>query len=170
MDGPTPILWSKLVSMVRRRASSASEAEDLVQEAYLRLAERSRGAPVRNPEGFVFRTAVNLAVSDHRAATRHGKAHADHAIAALLQPQAASQHEVIAARERLRLVEQAIGELPPRAREVFLLHRVEGLKYSEIARSLEISVSAVEKHMARALTHLANRLVEFGRKSRDPEG
>lgn len=169
MDGPTPILWGKLVNLVRRRTGAGTDPEDLVQEAYLRLAEHSRHTPVANPEGFVYRTAVNLAMSDHRALTRHALAHADGAIAALLQPQSASQHEVIAARERLMLVEQAIAELPPRAREVFVLHRVEGLKYSEIARSLDISVSAVEKHMARALTHLATRMVEFGRK-RDRRG
>ena len=71
---------------------------------------------------------------------------------------------MIAARERLRIVEQAIDELPPRTREVFVLHRIEGMKYSEIARALDISVSAVEKNMARALAHLALKISEFGRR------
>ena len=51
-------------------------------------------------------------------------------------------------------MELAIDQLPTRARQVFVLHRVEGLTYGEISRELDISVSAVEKNMARALMHL----------------
>lgn len=163
-DGPTQLLWGKLVSLVRRRAGPGVDAEDLVQEAYARLVEQQRKACIDNPEGFVLRAASNLAVSTHRARASHGAAHADVAVAAILRPQWSPQDEVIAARERLRIVEQAIDELPPRTREVFVLHRIEGMKYSEIARALDISVSAVEKNMARALAHLTLKISDFGRR------
>ncbi len=59
-------------------------------------------------------------------------------------------HEVVYASQRLNKVERAVAQLPPRCREVFLIHRLDGLSYSQIAVQLGISVSAVEKHMARA--------------------
>lgn len=60
------------------------------------------------------------------------------------------QDEVLIARKRLESVRAAIDALPPRTREVFLMHRLEGAKYREIAIALGMSQSAVEKHIARA--------------------
>lgn len=164
---PTTKTWQKLVALVRRRGAG-DDAEDLVQEAYARMAGRASRDPVVNPEGFVLRAAHNLAVTAHRTRSRHERIHADEAVTALITP-AAVPDEVIAARARLRVVEAAIAELPPRAREVFVMHRVDGMKYGEIAAALGISTSAVEKHMARALTRLACRVEEFGR-GRDRQG
>lgn len=159
----TPIIWQKLVSMIRRRGAGV-DAEDLVQEAYARLLNQSLTTEVVNPEGFVLRAATNLAITAYRERTRRDIAHADAAVSALLHPQCVTQHEVMEARERLAIVERAIATLPPRARQVFVLHRIEGLKYVEIARSLGISVSAVEKNMARALTHLTMEVQQFGQR------
>jgi RNA polymerase sigma factor (sigma-70 family) len=57
--------------------------------------------------------------------------------------------------ERLARVRAGLNELSPRTREIFLMHRLDGLKYLEIADMLSISVSAVEKHVARAMKFLA---------------
>jgi RNA polymerase sigma factor (sigma-70 family) len=58
--------------------------------------------------------------------------------------------EAVDARDRLSIVEAAIATLPRRCREVFLMHRLDGMSYSQIAKSSGISISAVEKHIARA--------------------
>jgi RNA polymerase sigma factor (sigma-70 family) len=62
----------------------------------------------------------------------------------------------LAARERLQKVLAALESLGPRTREIFLLHRLDGLKYREIASQLGITVSAVEKHIAKASLFLVN--------------
>jgi RNA polymerase sigma factor (sigma-70 family) len=62
--------------------------------------------------------------------------------------------EVLAARERLQKVLAGLESLGPRTREIFLLHRLDGLKYREIAAQLGITVSAVEKHIAKATLFL----------------
>ena len=59
--------------------------------------------------------------------------------------------------EQLRVVERALHELPERTRVVFTLHRFEEMSYAQIARRLQVSVSAIEKHMIKALAHLARR-------------
>lgn len=64
--------------------------------------------------------------------------------------------------ERLRL-RRALAKLEPRTREVFLLHRLDGLTYGEIAERLGISAEAVERHIADALYDLAKRMERYER-------
>jgi RNA polymerase sigma factor (sigma-70 family) len=63
-------------------------------------------------------------------------------------------HEVVEVRARLERVKEGLARLSPRTREVFLMHRLSNLKYHEIAARLEISSSAVEKHVAKAVLFL----------------
>lgn len=64
------------------------------------------------------------------------------------------QDEVLIARHRLERLRQGVEQLKPRTREVLLMHRLEGLKYRDIAAALGISQSAVEKHIAQAMASL----------------
>jgi RNA polymerase sigma-70 factor (ECF subfamily) len=64
-------------------------------------------------------------------------------------------------------IRDAIADLPPRTREVFLMSRERNLKYSEIAEQLEISVKAVEANMSRALRQLREKLSPFLRRPDD---
>ena len=68
--------------------------------------------------------------------------------------------EVLAAQERLERIMAALESLGPRTREIFLMHRLDGLKYREIAARLDITVSAVEKHIAKASLFLVNWVEE----------
>lgn len=155
--------WMRWVRLLRRESGSDAAAEDFVQDAYVRMLEYEQRGEVRNPNGFVLHAARNLAITAHRRQKRHAIALADRAVEAILHPTNIAQDEVIAARESLSVVEQAIDNLPARAREVFVMHRIDGMTYSEIARTLAISVSAVEKNMARALTALTLELGEIKR-------
>ena len=60
-------------------------------------------------------------------------------------------------RDPVPMLERALHELPERTRVVFALHRFEEMSYAQIARRLQVSVSAIEKHMIKALAHLARR-------------
>ncbi|MDI1296884.1 MAG: sigma-70 family RNA polymerase sigma factor, partial [bacterium] len=62
---------------------------------------------------------------------------------------------ILAGREALKTALAALERLPERTRTIFVLRRLEGMRYLEIARRLGLSVSAVEKHMVRAVAHLA---------------
>lgn len=67
------------------------------------------------------------------------------------------ERELIA-RQRLAILVEAVSELPPRCRECFVLRRFEGLSHGEIADRMNITRSAVEKHLAVATVHCARRL------------
>lgn len=149
-----------LLRYFRRHLDNAQDAEDLAQDALLRLL-RSPVSP-DNTEAYLLRIASNLLRDRHRRDRSHH--------AAQHEPLDSSLHDrpteepgsdrVYEDRERLDRFLAALDQLPPRCRQVFLLQRYEGLTYTAIAKRLEISVSAVEKHMMRALLHFQARLAE----------
>ena len=69
-----------------------------------------------------------------------------------------SLEDVIDARQRLSHLRAVVAELPQRTRQVFVLHRIEELTYGEVAARLGISESSVQKHLARALRHVMQRI------------
>lgn len=144
--------WSKLLKLVTRRTRGRGDAEDLLHSAYIRLEHYRSGHVVDNPSAFLLRTATNIATDVHR----HEK---------LWQPSgnnqgdqrpddAPLQDEVLAARARLVRVKEGLAQLTPRTREIFLMHRLQEMKYREIAAHFGISQSAVEKHIAKAALFL----------------
>ncbi|HEY4030072.1 MAG TPA: sigma-70 family RNA polymerase sigma factor [Caulobacteraceae bacterium] len=145
-------------ALLRRVASAtrADDAEDLLHAAFVKLQEYRDRATITNPAAYLVRTAVNLAHDEHRGpAAREGRLRTD---PIGLVDDMPLQDEVFAARARLVRVQRALGELSPRTRQVFLMHRLERMKYREIADQLGITVSAVEKHIAKAALFLAERM------------
>lgn len=134
--------------------SSTSSAEDLLQAAYLRLQQYE--GPVRNPDAFLVRVALNLDVDERRRRRWIDERPVDQVCSGVADD-TPLQDEVFAARERLRHANEALNDMPERTRTIFLQHRLEGLKYREIAERAGISQSAVEKHIARAVLLLAAR-------------
>jgi RNA polymerase sigma factor (sigma-70 family) len=143
-------LTERLRRFVRARVANRQDAEDVIQEAYLRVLRYSAEHEVADRERLLFSAARNLAVDSHRRQRARERSAAEYAVFADSTGEWPPADDVVDVWQRLRRVESAIALLPPRCREVFLMHRIDGLSYSEIAKYLRISVSAVEKHVARA--------------------
>ncbi len=144
-------LWNRLIKEVRHRTRGRSDAEELLHAAYLRLLRYKAHQTVENVGAFLVRTAVNIGVDNYR----HDRFIADVAPENTGKCENSPlQDEVLAARERLDRVREGLSRLTPRTREVFLMHRLDDLKYREIAERLGISQSAVEKHIAKAALFL----------------
>ena len=141
----------------QRRVATREEAEDLTQEVFLRLVRRPDAEQIDNPEAFLFRTAVNLL----RDRARRGKTFFSH-LAEISDHQdrfeALSPERVLEGRQSLNSALRILEELDERTRDVFILHRLEGLKYAEIANLYGVSVSSIEKYIIKALAHLARRV------------
>ena len=144
--------WDRLLKIVTRHTRGQSDAEDLLHSAYLRLEDYRNDHVIENPNAFLVRTAVNIAIDTHR----HEKLwnFCDDPQDGQQTDEAPLQDEVLVARERLNRVNAGLAKLPARTREIFLLHRLEGMKYREIAARYGITQSAVEKHIARAMLFL----------------
>lgn len=132
----------------------AAEADDLVQEVFLSLQVRGADAEIENIEGYLFRVAAN-AVIQHRR--RPGWDWASHLDLDDLDGMAddVSPERVLMGREAVETVVAALGDLPPRAAQAFFLHRFEEMTYTAIAARMNISNSAVERLIQRALKRLA---------------
>jgi RNA polymerase sigma factor (sigma-70 family) len=143
--------WNQLVREVRARTRGRADPEELLQAAYLRLVRYRSQHAVENVAGFLVRAAVNIGVDNYR----HDRFLAEVAPGDMDPCENSPlQDEVLAARARLERVRQGLSRLTPRTREIFLMHRLDAMKYREIAERLGISQSAVEKHIAKAALFL----------------
>jgi RNA polymerase sigma factor (sigma-70 family) len=144
-------LWNRLVRQVRGLTRGRSDPEELLQAAYIKLERYRANHVVENVGAFLVRTAVHIGVDNYR----HDRVIANIAVDDVCGCENSPlQDEVLAARERLSRVREGLSRLTPRTREIFLMHRLDNLKYREIANRLGISQSAVEKHVAKAALFL----------------
>jgi RNA polymerase sigma-70 factor (ECF subfamily) len=144
-----------LKRILLHRGASREDAEDLVQEAVLRLHMYARaGGRVHDQEAFVTRCALNLAVDAYRHS--RGDLYEREPVEDLnLADMGPTPDEVFAAEQRLLRMRQTLDRVSLRTREIFFMHRLQGYSHAEIASKLQVSKSAVEKHIASAVTILA---------------
>lgn len=141
---------------VRAQIGSADEATDLVQEAFSRLLGASAATPLRNPAAFLNRIVRNLLIDrSRRNAVRPPFVSLQPDTDIAVPPEQGEALELDQMHQRYRDI---VDALPPRTREVFLLHRVNHLGYREIAERLDISIRTVEWHVAQAIYRIGKEL------------
>lgn len=143
-----PLLIRWLAKLVRCEDTAA----DLAQESYARIAGAAGEQTIAHPRAFLFRTARNLALDHLRKMRTRGQTVEPLDDVVEVPSPAPSAETALVDQQRIRLFTEALGTLPPRCREVFLLHRLHQCSYQQIAQRLGISESAVEKHIIRALS------------------
>lgn len=154
-DSPFALMWEELRPGLRRyllrQLGSGEATEDAVQETFLRML---RYRAVDNPgerRALLFRVAASVVADSRRnAKSRRTNDHCaleDHELVS----DAPQPDRNLANHQNLVLLQRAILALPPRCREVFLLHRFEGLSYRDIARRFGTSERTVENQISHAL-------------------
>jgi RNA polymerase sigma factor (sigma-70 family) len=145
--------YLRLMGLLRRRGRTTADAEDIIQEAFLKLETYCRRQEVKDAEAFLVRTALNISIDSHRKGKRSRLVPEAVEDLVLTDPRPLPD-ELVSARQRFDRLRAALESLPPRAREALLLHRLDGYSYEQIAAQLGISVSAVEKNIGRAMYQL----------------
>jgi RNA polymerase sigma-70 factor (ECF subfamily) len=149
-----PPVFLRIRTALMRSGRSSHDADDLVQEAWVRLACYEAEQVVAKPEAFMMRTALNLSIDAHRSSVSHGEQLMVDEV--VLLDTAPGTEAIVLARERMARLSLGLGRLTDRARDIFLSHRIDGLTYQEIAQNHGLSISTVEKHVAKATLQLTS--------------
>ncbi|MPS68186.1 MAG: RNA polymerase sigma factor [Novosphingobium sp.] len=144
--------WARLRDQVARM-TRRDDAEDLLHDAWVNVTTGSTLA--RNADALLARAATSRGIDAYRREQRAGETLVWCPDVAAVADNHPLQDEVLIARERLDRLRVGVEALSPRTRQIFLMYRLDGRKYREIAEELGISQSAVEKHIAKAMAHLA---------------
>ena len=144
--------WRDLRQQIARKIRNPSDAEDLLHSAFIKFRRYQEEKEVIDPAAFLIRTACNLGIDNFR----RQKDTVDPSDAEDIEDGAPLQDEVVAARKRLERVQAGIERLHPKTQQIFVLHRWHEMKYQDIAERLGISVSSVEKHVAKAMLFLSD--------------
>ncbi|WP_068151324.1 RNA polymerase sigma factor [Kordiimonas lipolytica] len=139
-------------------------AEDLLQDLYLKLERVDDASTISNVGAYLFRMANNIALDHNRQKMRQMArdrswvdiSRSEYGSESVDEGPAADR--TIEARQKLAQVSEALNQLPPQCRKVFVLHKLKGHSHREVSESLGIAISTVEKHMAKAMKFLVLHL------------
>ncbi|WCT72215.1 RNA polymerase sigma factor [Sphingomonas naphthae] len=132
-----------------RARGAGGDAEDVLQDIWLKLGTARPAGPIADPLGYLLRMADNLMHDRHRASARRSKREASW-IDAVGGGDAAPADHALAARETLSRADRALSDLGERTRSIFHRFRIDGVEQRQIAADDGISLSAVEKHLQKA--------------------
>jgi RNA polymerase sigma-70 factor, ECF subfamily len=155
------LYYAGMCSFVRRFVHAPDIAEELVQDVFFKLwSKRETLSEIDALRTYLFRAARNTALNHLRRkklenAWEEQEAARGEPLTTVATDDDASTDEVS------RAVNGAIGKLPARCREIFLMSREGGMTYAEIAVSLGISIKTVETQMGRALKSLRVSLAKY---------
>jgi RNA polymerase sigma factor (sigma-70 family) len=148
-------MMRKAQLLLMRRGASVDDAEDLVQEAFVRLQAYGQKQAVEVQEAFLMRTAVNASI-DHARRKRRAPFDPREVDYSTVADRAPAQDDALRARQRLQRVQLGLARLSPKARRILLAQRIDGLSYAEIAAQEGMKRRAVEQQVARAVDFLTD--------------
>ena len=146
-----------LVNYANGIVHDRASAEDVVQEAYLRFSAAASNDQIVNPVSYLYRIVRNLALDWQRRRS----VEAPRAVTPVMEnlpSDAPSAERVLFYRDELRVISEALAELPERTRIAFRMYRLEGRTLQAIADHLGVSVVRTHQLVKEAIVHAARRL------------
>lgn len=141
-----------LISWLRRRLHQREQVEDIAQDTFIQLLGRTHIiAELKQPKAWLSTVAHSLWVD--RVRRDKVEQHYLQVLAEMPEAVAPSPEQRLLLLETLAHVDVLLQGLPNKARLAFLMSRLEGLAYKDIAAKLGVSLSSVEKYMATAIKH-----------------
>jgi RNA polymerase sigma-70 factor (ECF subfamily) len=136
-----------------RFCRSADDIDEILQETFLRGFAAETQGTIKEPKAYLFQIAKNLALDKLRKKTSLPIESLEETggSSLILDEDQAAADALLDGRRKLALFAKAVAQLPPQCRKAFLFRHVNEYSYKQIASRMNISVSAVEKHVTIAL-------------------
>jgi len=145
-----------LIAFLSSRLDSVAEAQEVAQEAYVRLLRLEHPEQVGFLRAYLFRIASNLAVDRLRQRNVRADAAEEELFEEWLDTPVPERRAL--AVDQLRVVREALRELPRKTSAAFVMHAIEGRGFDAIARTMKLTERMVRYHVARAMAHCRARL------------
>lgn len=147
-----------LIKFLNQHTATRQDAEDAAQESMTRMLRYHESTPASAWQRLLYRIAINVAHDQYRVAVSHRSARHVSLEGHDLAAPGRSPEEQAAHEQRLARLREAIAQLPPKCQRVYLLKRVHGMSHAQVADVCGISVKTVEKHLAKALAKLRQKV------------
>jgi RNA polymerase sigma factor (sigma-70 family) len=157
--------YVKLKSRLVRRLGSSDAATEVLHEVYLRVGVADAAVAARNPDGYLYRAALNVA-ADAREADRRWVDKASIEAIRRRDDCELDPEEIFLARQEWQVLLTALEQLPARRRAVFLAARLEELPHREIATRFGVSIDTVDRELKQTFEFLAKYFGESLRSRR----
>lgn len=151
------------LSFLGRRLGSEADAQDVLQDAYLKIKRMKNEDEISMPKAYLFRILSNLAYDRLKKNALHNSRYVGTDQEALDYPDTAADVEkVVYYREEIRVLQAALNELSYKCRMAFVLHRTRKNTYEEVGAKLGVSESMAKKYVYKALAHCRAYMLERG--------
>lgn len=147
----------RIYPFVLKMIKSEVQAEEITHEIFIKIwRTRERLTSIDQPEAYIFTIAARHALDQIRKRLNENRML--QRLSASLPPAHNDPEEKLLFKDKEALIQQAIDQLPPQQKSVYLLSRQQGLSYEEIAGELGISPNTVRNHLVKALQSMRNWL------------
>lgn len=147
--------YKELLLFVKNRTSEKDYAQDIVQESYMKAIALENKEAVQNKRALLYRIAKNIIIDKSRKGSSIHEVLFEDDIATAINLESEAR---IIEDERQMILMKELQKLPQMRRNVFVLHVIEGYSRDEIASMMQISKSAIEKHLSRASIELKTKI------------
>jgi RNA polymerase sigma-70 factor (ECF subfamily) len=151
--------YDELVRRLTRRLGSADLAREVIHETYLRFERVGDMEPVRNPDGYIYRTAVNIAKNKGTIERRYLNA-SDTELLIGIVDEAPDPERSAQARSQAEVLKRALTQLPPRRREIFEASWGDEVPHAELALRYGVHVRTIQRELEQAAKFVRHWRIE----------
>ncbi|MEH0196569.1 sigma-70 family RNA polymerase sigma factor [Caulobacter sp. CCNWLY153] len=153
--------YEEFVRRLTKRFGSADLAREIVHETYMRFERVGGDMPIHNPDGYIFRTAINIAKNKGVVERRYLNFDEIDALAAV-PDEAPDPARIAEARSEMALMQRALAELPARRREIFEASWVDGVPHADLALRYGVHLRTIQRELEQATLFVRSFCKENG--------
>ncbi|KAA6301470.1 MAG: ECF RNA polymerase sigma factor RpoE [Candidatus Ordinivivax streblomastigis] len=147
----------KLLGFLLRITGSGNEAEDIVQEVFLKIwQDREKATQIKNLNAYIFKIAQNRMIDNLRKFSREKLSLSD--IPMDVEEVNAQPDDILVEKERNLMFQEAVNQLSGQQKKIYLSHREQGVSLKDIAKENNLALSTVQNHINRALNNIREHL------------